>query len=273
MAQQTEAEVYYPESDGQPMGETDIHRDLVLELVSTLARWFAGRPDVYVTGNLFFYYVKGQPSQVVCPDVCVVFGVVKRRRSTYQTWRDGPFPQLVIELTSSSTRKQDVGVKPGLYERLGVLEYYLFDPHFDPEGPEEPEGPGDLSRYVRPSADVPFGPAQVVAAGAMVHSDLLGLGLTVRGQDLRLVDEATGRLVPTGEELAEAADQAQAAAEQAAAEARARAAAEERARVATEQAATEARARAEAEAESRALAEELARLRAQLDRRPDGSGA
>jgi Uma2 family endonuclease len=148
-----ETEVYYPESDGRPMGETVLHRKLLNDLVYTLTHWLAGRSDGHVSGNLFIYYVKGEPHQVVCPDVFVVFGSHKRLVNIYQTWSDGPFPQLIIELLSRSMRTEDEGPKRKLYERLGVLEYYLFDPHFDPLDPmeddelEEPERAGELMRY------------------------------------------------------------------------------------------------------------------------------
>jgi Uma2 family endonuclease len=253
MVQQIETDVYYPESDGQPMGETELHRQLLLDLVHALSHWLAGRPDAHVTGNVFLYYVKGQPRRVVCPDVFVAFDSHKHRVNTYRTWRDGPFPQVVIELTSASTRAEDLGAKRELYEQQGVLEYYLFDPHFDPDD-EEPGDTGTLTRYRRLAKDVPFGPAETLASGAVWHSDLLGLGFTVRGPELRLLDEATGLLLPTPDDEAAAR---QAAEKKAQAEAQARAAAEKKAQA-------EAQARTTAEERAQALADEVARLRAQL---------
>jgi Uma2 family endonuclease len=266
MAHQTPTDVYYPESDGQPMGETEVHRRLLNDLVEVLLRWRAGRPDVHVAGNVFVYFTEGTPSDVVCPDVFLAFGSHSREVDTYQTWVDGPFPQVVIELTSSSTRTEDEGPKRELYERLGVLEYYLFDPRVRRRGRAASRGPGVLKRYVRASANVGFGAAEVAAAGTVVRSHLLDLGLTERDGELRLVDPSTGELWLTPAELAAALQAAEA---QAHVEAQARAAADERARVeAQARAAAEAQAAA-AEERARALAEELARLRAQLDRRPD----
>jgi Uma2 family endonuclease len=37
-------------------------------------------------------------------------------------------PDLVIEILSESTRRQDEGLKRELYDRYGVLEYWTFDP-------------------------------------------------------------------------------------------------------------------------------------------------
>ena len=43
-------EIYYPESDGEPMAETDIHRNLINALIKCLELFFANRENVYVTG-------------------------------------------------------------------------------------------------------------------------------------------------------------------------------------------------------------------------------
>ena len=54
-------EVYYPESDGKPMGETEIHRDEIYGLIWALQQHYRHVPDVHVTGDLLFYYVQGDP--------------------------------------------------------------------------------------------------------------------------------------------------------------------------------------------------------------------
>jgi Uma2 family endonuclease len=283
MVQQIETDVYYPESDGQPLGETDLHRRLLNALVFALSQWFAARDDVYVSGNIFVYYARGDRNKVVCPDVFVALGSAPRLRNTYRIWRDGPFPQVVIELASASTRAQDFGPKRDLYERLGVLDYFVFDPHFDGEadsanGSEAPTG--ELTCFQRATSGVPFGTPRLVPPDAVGHSDQLGLGLIVRGQLLRLVDEATGALLPTPEEEAEGRRAESAARRREAAarrrEAAARRAAEERAqalaegqRLAEERAQALAEGQRLAEERAQALADEVARLRARLDQRPE----
>ena len=47
--------IEYPESDGQPSGETDFHFTTIILLVQALRDYFAEQP-VYVAGDLMFYY-------------------------------------------------------------------------------------------------------------------------------------------------------------------------------------------------------------------------
>ena len=51
-----DAHVVYPERDGQPLAETQIHGAVVVDLMEKLQDFFADRPDVYVWMNLFVYY-------------------------------------------------------------------------------------------------------------------------------------------------------------------------------------------------------------------------
>lgn len=186
-------EVFYPESDGQPMAETDLHRDLMVDLIRALRRRYRDEPDVYVTGNLFLYFVKGEPRSVVAPDLFLVKGVPKGRRRIYKLWEEGRVPSLVIELTSDSTRDEDVSKKKNLYERLEVDEYFLFDPYKD---------------YLRPSlqghrlTDGRYLPIEPEADGSLrsLTTDLL---LRREGEMLRLVDTATGEPLPWEEEIEE----------------------------------------------------------------------
>jgi len=121
-------EVHYPESDGKPMAESDIHRDEMVRLIQTLQDAYADRADVYVSGNRLLYYEEGNPRASVAPDLFVVKGVAKQRRRIYRLWEESVAPCVVIEVTSPSTRREDVTRKRALYARLAIREYYLYDP-------------------------------------------------------------------------------------------------------------------------------------------------
>ncbi len=121
-------EIDYPTSDGEPMGETDLHRQMMVDLIEALRLYYRDVPDTYVSGNILLYYEEGNPQAHLSPDVLVTQGLENRPRETYKMWVEGKAPDLVVEVTSRSTRMRDVGVKKGLYEALGVREYILFDP-------------------------------------------------------------------------------------------------------------------------------------------------
>ena len=125
-------EVVYPDSDGSPMTESDITRDYLIYGIEALDRYFQAAANVYVSGNLFIYYEQGNPRAVVSPDVFVIFGVEKKKRSSYKTWEEGgKVPDFILEITSRTTASEDRGLKKGLYAYLGVREYFQYDPTAD----------------------------------------------------------------------------------------------------------------------------------------------
>src|SRR5260370_4266949 len=119
----------YPTSDGRPMAETDIHRDLMIDSIQSLEDHYSDDANVYVSGNLLVFYVRGDRRRHLSPDVFVVRGVPKRKRDNYLIWEEGRGPEFVLENTSKSTREEDVDDKFVLYQdELRVPEYFLFDP-------------------------------------------------------------------------------------------------------------------------------------------------
>ena len=198
-------EIDYPTTDGQPMAETTLHRKIMSNMIEGLERRFRDVPDVWVGGNLFLYFEKGNPRAVVAPDVLLVHGVSKWDRPIYKLWEEGRAPSLVIEVTSSSTKDEDLNDKKDIYRRLGVEEYFLFDPYGDYLEPQ-------LQGYRLQSGwYVPMSPER---DGSLV-SRTVGLLLRTEGERLRLVDPKTGKPLPWGEEEAEAREAAEARAIQA----------------------------------------------------------
>jgi Uma2 family endonuclease len=233
--------VHYPESDGKPLGETDQHRDLMTDLIFAL-KWFLANMRAYVAGNLFVYFEEGNPKAVVAPDVFVVLGVQQRQRRIYQAWKEGArLPDLVIELTSKKTRIADQTTKPQLYARLGVREYFLFDPYGEYLEPRL-QGYRLVDGAYVPMPEYPL------------RSVMLGLDLREEDNALRLYNPNTGVRLPTAAEV----ELSRRVAEEA------RVNAEDRLLIEAE-ARREAEARADEQAARAAAAEaELARLRALL---------
>jgi Uma2 family endonuclease len=233
-------EIYYPESDGQPMAETDIHRDLMAELIAELDDYFQDEPNVYVSGNLLLYYEKGNPKKNVAPDVFVVKGISKEQRRIYKLWEEGKAPDLVIELSSRKTWGDDLQKKWRLYARLGVQEYYLFDPEYDYLEPP-------FRAYWLEDGEY----EEVEVQEGRVKSQALGLEIVDTGSTLRFFDPSTDAFLPTRDEIRRAHEQAEIRAAEA----------ESRAAEAESHAASEVRARQRVESELARLQTELARLR------------
>ena len=192
----SKTEVHYPTSDGRPMAETDIHRDQMVAVIQMLEYFFAARSEVYVSGNPLLYYVQGNKRKHVSPDVFVVFGVAKKKRLYYLLWEEGKGPSVVIEISSSSTKRADLTKKFELYrDILKVQEYFIFDP------------PGE---YLKPRlqgfllVDGEYVPIAMV--DGRMKSELLELELDPEGTTLHLYDPKAGRRLLTPSERAELAE-------------------------------------------------------------------
>jgi Uma2 family endonuclease len=190
-------EVHYPETDGKPMGETDEHRDEMVRHIELLRYYFRNQ-QVYVSGNLLVYFEQGNPKKFVVPDVMVVKDVDPRKRRIFKTWIEGKGPDAVIETTSRKTRRKDVEGKPLLYARMGVKEYFLFDPDQEYLDPPLQGHRLDGGKYVAILVD---------ETGALVSGEL-GLRLRVESGMLQFFDLATGERLLTAAERNAAAEAA-----------------------------------------------------------------
>jgi Uma2 family endonuclease len=189
------AEPNYPESDGKPMAETDVHRNWMIWIIEILQFFFRGM-QVYVSGNLLIYYHRGDPKKRVAPDVFVVKACEQRLRRVFKIWEEGKAPSFAVEVTSKKTRRQDLGPKKELYAQLGVAEYLLFDP---------------LGEWLEPALQgfrlvegiyLPWEPDE---NGSLV-SEQLGIGFRLEGGQLVLFNTATGERLKRDTERAEDAE-------------------------------------------------------------------
>ncbi|MBI4601823.1 MAG: Uma2 family endonuclease [Planctomycetes bacterium] len=208
----------YPTSDGRPMAETDLHRKEMTDEIQTLELFFAGQ-QVYVTGNILLFYRPGNRRKHVSPDVMVVKGIEPRLRENYILWVEGKGPDVVIEVTSASTKDEDEDEKVEIYrDVIKVKEYFLFDPRAEYLWP-----PLQGFRLV----DGRYAPIELV--GGRLPSLELGLHLEKQGSALKFFNPSTGEVLLTPNERRERAEEARRQAEEArrrAEEAHAQAAAE-----------------------------------------------
>ena len=184
----------HPESDSAAV-ESDTHEDIRAYAVRALRIRHATHPGFYAAADMGLLFERGNPAAVMAPDLLVAFGAGNRRRPSYKLWRE-PVPDLVLELLSPKTWRRDVEAKPGLYEALGVREFWLFDPL------------GRLPRAVngwRLDADGAYAPVPALPDGGC-RSAVLGLDLVTCGAGFRFRDPATGELLPDHAETAAARD-------------------------------------------------------------------
>ena len=178
--------VEYPSGDGKPMAENDAQRAAILYGIGALRVYFEARLDLYVSGDLLVYYEEGNPKASVAPDVFVVFGVEDRVRESYLVWKEGKGPDFVLEVASKSTWREDLGPKREIYARLGVKEYWQYDPtgeYFTPVLQGLRLAGGEYVRQLAVSSP----------DGALtLTSETLGLELRVHGGEMRFRDPATG---------------------------------------------------------------------------------
>lgn len=125
------ADVVYPTRDGKPLAETYDHIQVIFALIAMLEQYlqqcFSDRSPILLA-NQFVYYAPNFPRLRFAPDTAVIFGVAPGGRDNYKIWEEGAVPSVIFEITSASTRREDQITKKELYEKLGVEEYWLFDP-------------------------------------------------------------------------------------------------------------------------------------------------
>lgn len=181
-------QIDYPESDGKPMGETDLHRDWMIRILEIFRYRYRGE-RVYTASDLLLYYEEGQPTKFVVPDNFVVLDCEPGRRRIFKTWNEGKVPDVIFEVTSRGTSSVDIIDKPVLYERIGVKEYFLYDP---------------TSSYLTPALQgyrLTNGVyVEIPKRSGRLTCETLGIDLRLQGDNLVMIDSASGEtLLPAAE--------------------------------------------------------------------------
>ncbi len=109
--------------------ESAWHRSEMNLLIDLVQHWWRHRDDFYVGGNMFIYYSDEVPPPVRGPDFFLVEGVDgSKEREAWLVWEEGKLPDLIIELLSPRTMREDLHIKKELYAKVfETREYYCFD--------------------------------------------------------------------------------------------------------------------------------------------------
>lgn len=133
-------EIVFPEGDlysNEPPLETYLHLQQIIVLLTCLEWWWgeggsSPRSDYFAAGNLTIYYSPQQSrsEDFRGPDFFVVLGTKPYPRKSWVVWEEGgKYPNLIIELLSSSTATIDRGLKKQIYQDIfRTPEYFWFDP-------------------------------------------------------------------------------------------------------------------------------------------------
>jgi len=113
------------------MGETSLHADLVNYLLDVL-KWLLHGRLYAIYDNLNFYQTADPYEYPIAPDIAIIKGIAHRPTRSWRVGKSGPAPQVVFEIASQETWQKDLAEKPAKYARMGVQEYFAYDPNEPP---------------------------------------------------------------------------------------------------------------------------------------------
>ena len=175
--------VHYPDSDGHFLPDNPLQAHAVMNVRFALRHHFDKVDNVVLEGDMFMYYEEGNPAASIAPDVYVVLDHDLGKRGVYKFWEEGKPPDFALEVISPSSKIRNSKEKRVLYARLGIGEYFLFQPDPLKRGRRLVGYQlwGDTYDELPPEAD-----------GA-VCSEALGVSFRVEGENLRVRSSTSGR--------------------------------------------------------------------------------
>jgi len=170
------------------MGETTIHFNARASATEVLRRYFKNKgKKSFIASDLHTLY----PGEMAFyPDLLIVFDVEDHHRRSWNVHREKKGLDFVLEIISKSSRRNDQVEKLNLFARLGIPEYFIFDPD-----------QYKIMGYTLQIEDS-FQHYQQISStqSNSVFSTILGLNLTVEDYKLRFVS-TDGLEIPFGDEL------------------------------------------------------------------------
>jgi len=114
------------EQESSLMGETTIHFNARSSATEVLRRYYSGKGQkVFIASDLHTLY---PAENAFYPDLLIVFDVEDHHRSCWNVHREEKGLDFILEIISKSSRRHDQVEKLNLYARLGIPEYFIYDP-------------------------------------------------------------------------------------------------------------------------------------------------
>ena len=169
--------IYALEQESSLMGETTIHFQARVSATEVLRRYYGGQgKKVFIASDLHTLY---PGERAFYPDLLVVFDVEDHHRRSWNVLKEKKGLDFALEIISKSSRRNDQVEKLNLFARLGIPEYFLFDPEsFTLMGYQLKNNKG-LQKYHKIPENKPN----------HIFSKILGLELTVENYKLRFVSK------------------------------------------------------------------------------------
>ena len=183
-----EEDVHYPETDGHFLPGTSLQAHAIINVRIALGLHFQHAERVVIEGNLYIYYVEGDPDSNIAPDVFVVLDHEVKPRPYYMVWKERRVPDFALEVISPTSDIRNAERKRDLYEQIGFGEYFLFQPNPDRAEPRLVGHRLTGDRYER----------VVPELGGELRSEALGVLFRSDGKNLRVQDAVTGKNYPCG---------------------------------------------------------------------------
>ena len=110
-------------------GEFELYHVPKVRSVVTLSKHFRHRPDVYVTGNVpIRHRISGAYLYAVADAMVALEVKHDQARDQWVSWREGKAPDVVIDIAKAGRDQEFVRAGLETYRKMGVAEYWLFDP-------------------------------------------------------------------------------------------------------------------------------------------------
>ena len=180
----------HPQEDDQ-IPSNLLQNEVVRSIRNALDSLLRDRDDVLIFNDMLIDW--GKPGiKAMSPDIVVFFGgKLASWVGTYRVPEQGVTTEVVIEVTSPSTRSNDVEKKVVLYAQCGVPRYVIVDARYDARG--ETLQSLELKDYRAVGRVFELAPPD---ESGVVWLERLGLGLVVEGTTLRCLD-GEGRPIET----------------------------------------------------------------------------
>ena len=120
--------VHYPDSDGHFLPESPRPARAIMNVRFAFQHHFGKVDDIALEGDMFLYYERGNPAASIAPNIFVVRDHDLGDRPVYKLWEEGKPPDFALEVISPSSALRNAKKKRALYARLGIGEYFLFQP-------------------------------------------------------------------------------------------------------------------------------------------------